>query len=84
MTSPRFDPTINLGHVFTFLGYLLVAFGAYYGMKTELGTVTLRLEVVEKQIDKLATILVTDARQDERMGQIERRVDKLERVTPQK
>ncbi len=79
MSFPKFDPTVNLGHVFTFLGYLIVAFGAYYGMKSELGIVTLRLEVVERQIDKLATILVTDARQDERMGQIEKRVDKLER-----
>lgn len=79
-TRPRFDPTINLGHIFTFLGYLVVAAGAYYGMRAELGTVTLRLEVVEKQIDKMASVVVQGARQDERMNQIERRLDKIERL----
>jgi len=77
--KPRFDPTVNLGHVMTFLGFMLAGIGAYYGARMELSAIGLRIGVVERQIDKLATILVTDARQDERMSQIERRVERIER-----
>jgi tetrahydromethanopterin S-methyltransferase subunit G len=48
-------------------------------MRAELGSVTLRLEVVEKRIDKMASVVVQGARQDERMDQIERRLDRIER-----
>jgi len=75
---PRFDPTINLGHLLTFLGLCLAALGAYYGAKAELASVAMRLTIVEKQIEKMSQILITDARQDERTTAIERRLDRLE------
>jgi len=81
LKRPRFDPTINLGHLLTFLGLCLAALGAYYGAKAELTAVSMRLIVVEKQIDRMSQILITDARQDERTTAIERRLDRLEQLT---
>lgn len=75
---PRFDPTINLGHIMTFIGLCFAALGAYYGAKAELESIALRITVVEKQIERMSQILITDARQDERTTALERRLDRIE------
>ena len=76
--KPRFDPTVNLGHVITFIGFILAGLGAYEGARVELKAIALRLEVVERQIEKLSEVIITTARQGERMAQLERRLEKLE------
>ncbi len=76
--KPRFDPTVNLGHVITFVGFIVAGIGAYAGASAELKAINLRLEVVERQIEKMSEVVITTVRQSERMAQFERRLEKLE------
>jgi hypothetical protein len=75
---PRFDPTINYGHVLTVSSFLIAAASAYYGMRAELQNVDLRVAKIESTLQQVANVLVQSARQDEKMIAIERRLDRLE------
>lgn len=57
--KPRFDPTINLGHVLTFLGFILAGFTAW-------STLDKRVTVIEERAQLQAVI---DRNQDQQMGQ---------------
>lgn len=58
----RFDPTINLGHVLTFAGFMVAGFGAY-------GVMDKRLAIVEQGFVTQAAI---DRRQDEDRAEMKR------------
>jgi len=55
----KFDSTINLGHLLTFVGFVLTGFGAW-------STIDRRLTVLEESRRVQAQI---DANQDERLSQ---------------
>jgi hypothetical protein len=78
--KPRFDPTINYGHVLTAISFFIAAVAAYYGTRAELQNVDQRVGKIESTLQQLANVLVLTARQDERLISIERRVDRLETV----
>jgi len=79
-SKPRFDPTINYGHLLTVVSFILAGAGAYYGMRAELQSVDQRVAKIENTLQQLADVLVLTARQDERLIAIERRVDRLENI----
>jgi len=79
-SKPKFDPTINYGHVFTVVSFIIAGAGAYYGMRAELQGVDQRVAKIETTLQQLANVLVLTARQDERLIAIERRVDRLEQA----
>jgi hypothetical protein len=83
-TKPKFDPTINYGHVLTVVSFILAGVGAYYGMRAELQGVDQRVAKIESTLQQLANVLVLTARQDERLIAIERRVDRLEQASPRR
>jgi hypothetical protein len=72
--KPRFDPTINYGHVLTAISFFIAAVAAYYGTRAELQNVDQRVGKIESTLKQLANVLVLD----ERLISIERRVDRLE------
>ena len=78
--KPRFDPTINYGHILTAVTFIAAGSGAYYGMRIELHNVDHRVAKIENTLQQLANVLVLTARQDERLIAIERRVDRLEQA----
>lgn len=66
MTAPsipnrtvRFDPTINLGHILTFVGFMLAGFGAW-------GNIDKRLTLTEVQS---SAVLERTTEQDKRMNE---------------
>jgi len=69
----KFDSTINLGHLLTFVGFVLTGFGAW-------ATIDRRLTVLEESRRVQAQI---DANQDERlslaMGQIKESLSDIRR-----
>ena len=77
-SKPKFDPTINYGHVLTALSIVIAGTGAYYGMSSELHNVDQRVAKIEATLQQLANVMVLTARPDERLIAIERRVDRLE------
>lgn len=68
---PRFDPTINLGHLISLGGVICAIAGSWYLMDY-------RLAAVERQIDKLSSVVIDNARMDQRITDHGRRIDKLE------
>lgn len=76
--KPRFDPTINYGHILTAMSFIIAGTAVFFGMKAELQHVDQRVAKVETTLQQLANVVVLTARQDERLNAIERRVDRLE------
>jgi len=80
--KPRFDPTINYGHILTAATFIAAGLAAFLGMKFELQDLNQRVAKVEATLQQLANIVVVTARQDERLKAIERRVERLEEPSP--
>jgi hypothetical protein len=78
--KPRFDPTINYGHILTVISFVAAAAVAYFGMRAELHNVDYRVAKIENTLQQLANVIVLTARQDERLTAVERRVDRLEKT----
>ena len=68
---PRFDPTINLGHLISLGGVIITIVGGWYVMDH-------RLSLLERNFDKLSSAVVEWVRLDERLKDHGRRIDKLE------
>jgi hypothetical protein len=81
---PRFDPTINLGHLLTFLGFIAAGYGAFTAVKSELSTVAVRVAGMEKQIDRLTEVLVLTAKTQVEITELRRRLDRVEAATGRK
>ncbi|MEJ2378041.1 MAG: hypothetical protein P8Y71_22550 [Pseudolabrys sp.] len=82
--KPRFDPTINYGHILTAATFIAAGLAAFLGMNVELQDLNQRVARVETTLQQLANIVVVSARQDERLKAIERRVDRLEEFSAQR
>lgn len=68
---PRFDPTINLGHLISLGGVIVAIVGGWYVMDH-------RLSSLERNFEKLSNAVVEWVRLDERMKDHGRRLEKLE------
>lgn len=73
MTAPRFDLTINLGHVITFGGLIVT-------MTIGWATFDGRLRAVEKTLETATATLVEQVRQGAQISAITDRVARLERL----
>jgi hypothetical protein len=83
---PRFDPTINLGHVLSILSFVGMAIAAYGAMRSDIHSVETRMATVEKtatdlanSMTRLTDVVVSAARQDEQMKALSLRIDRIER-----
>lgn len=83
---PRFDPTVNLGHVLSILAFVGMAVMAYYAMKGDIDKLEARMVMMEKSgaemagsITRLTEVVVITARQDERINSLNARIDRVER-----
>ena len=57
---PRFDPTINYGHLLTAVSIVIAGAGAYYGMRAELVNVDQRVAKIESTLQQLANVVGLD------------------------
>lgn len=73
----RFDPTINLGHVLTFIGFLLTALLTWSSMDKRV-TVLEEARKVQESRD-----LAQDSRLSEKMGEIRDSLTELKRGVEQ-
>lgn len=77
--------SLNIGHVLTITSTLIGGFAAYYGVVGRLDLQDLRLSNVEqtvksteKSLALLTTLAVDNARRDEKVLSLERRIDRVE------
>ena len=68
---PRFDATLNWGHMVIAVTFLVTAAGQWF-------LTDYRLRALEDSVKSLSALVVTTARIDERMNDYGRRLDKLE------
>lgn len=70
--KPRFDPTVNLGHLLTFAGFLIAGFGAW-------ATLDKRLVILEENRKTQAAIDSSqDARYDSGIRQMQTHLDRMD------
>jgi hypothetical protein len=80
---PIFDPTINLGHVLTFIGFLAVGGGAYLNIEKRVTVQEVRSEMFErasKEDIARTSNAISDIRND--IKEVRRGVDELRKVPP--
>ena len=65
------NTTVDLGHIITLLGYVFTTVAAA-------GAISVRLNRVERDIDKLMALIVKQGKLEERVAALEDRVDRLE------
>lgn len=68
---PRFDATLNWGHVVIVVTFIVTAGSQWY-------LTDYRLRLVEESVKLLSGVVVAQARTDERLLQHDRRLDRLE------
>jgi len=73
MPGPRFDFTINLGHVITFGGLMVT-------MTIGWATFDGRLRAVERTLETATATLVEQVRQGAQLAAVSDRVTRLERI----
>jgi hypothetical protein len=71
LTHPRFDPTINLGHLMTLSAVIITIIGGAY-------VFDYRLNAIEKQLEKMQSVFLATAVFEERLNSLTRRIDTLE------
>lgn len=69
-----FDWTINLGHIFTMLSFIIVGSGVVYTMVGRIEGMSGRLRVLEEDIKTLITVLIQQGKQEERMTAMDLRM----------
>ena len=74
--KPRFDSTINDGHMLTMISFIVAGTAAYFGLKAGLQNVDQRAAKIETTPQQLANVVILTARQGERLNAIERPVDR--------
>jgi hypothetical protein len=78
MPQPRFDPTINLGHILTFLGFMAAGFGAYSSVRAEMAVYQVQIGGVEKRLDTLSTVVIQNTRLEVEVSEMRRRLERFE------
>lgn len=81
MPSLRFDPTVNLGHMLTFVGFIMTGFTAWSAVRTEIATVRVQMTGMEQRLDQLANVVVQNTRIEVQLSELNRRVEYLEQVS---
>ncbi len=73
MIGPRFDFTVNLGHIITFGGLLIVVVGGWYSFDG-------RLKTVEATLATATQTLIAQVSQGRDLAAMDARLSRLERI----
>lgn len=69
---PRFDPTINLGHLLTFVGFIAAGFGAWATLDSRI------VKLEENRRTQTAIDSAQDARYDYGIRQVQSHLDRMD------
>ena len=70
-----FDWSINLGHILTILAFVFGGLSFALTIRSDIGMIRNRIDLLDYEMKKIAEILVTLARQDERLNNLSKRID---------
>lgn len=75
---PKFDPTINWGHILQILVIVVGGIAAVYTLSSRVSSLEFVVTELKENVKSLTTLMITSARQEERITFQERRIDRLE------
>ena len=78
--SVGFNPTIDLSSLITFFGFVIGGLGVVFTLRSEVRSLSGRMIMMEKELAKMAEILVAIGRQDERLNGLEARLEDLRQI----
>ena len=78
--SVGFNPTIDLSSLITFFGFVIGGLGVVFTLRSEVRSLSGRMMMMEKELAKMAEILVAIGRQDERLNGLEARLEDLRQI----
>ena len=78
--SIGFNPTIDLSSLITFFGFVIGGLGVVFTLRSEVRSLSGRMMMMEKELAKMAEILVAIGRQDERLNGLEARLEDLRQI----
>lgn len=70
-----FDWTISLGNILTAISFIVAVAVVISRMRTDIRLILQRLGAVERDLDRIANVIVEIARQEERLGAIDHRLN---------
>ena len=76
-----FDPSVNLGQLVTFLGFVIGGLGVVFTLRSQVKELSTDMMDVKEELKKLADVMIVLARQDEQFKAFGRRLENLERNT---
>jgi K+/H+ antiporter YhaU regulatory subunit KhtT len=74
-----FDLTVNLGNLLTIISFLVGGVTFVYAIRSDVKTIQARLMLVEEELDQLTGVLVSLARQDERLNYLNKELQDLKK-----
>ena len=78
--SIGFYPVIDLSSLITFFGFVIGGLGVVFTLRSEVRSLSGRMIMMEKELAKMAEILVAIGRQDERLNGLEARLEDLRQI----
>lgn len=83
----RFDPTINLGHILSAMTIVALGIGGWFALKGDVSSVKTEVAAVRQstveltaKVGQITEVLVTTARQEEKINALNGRVERVERA----
>lgn len=73
-----FDPSVNIGQILEIVSFVGGGMAAFVMMRSDIKVLGGRMEKVETQMQKQTDILIVAAKQDIRLGELERRMNSAE------
>ena len=79
--SIGFNPTVDISSLITFFGFVIGGLSVVVTLRSEVRTLSGRILMMERELAKMAEILVAIGRQDERLNSLEMRLEDLRQAT---
>ena len=73
-----FDNSINIGQLAEVIVFVLAGLKVIYTMRGDVRTLKYEMESIQDELKKIGEVLITVARQDERLNSIDHRLEILE------
>jgi len=72
-----FEPTVRVGDVLTLLALVVGGFGFLWAMRSDLRMLSKDVRLHSEKIEKLEAIVTKQAVQDQRLNDLDRRIEEL-------
>jgi hypothetical protein len=73
-----FDNTVNLGHIISFVGFVVGGLGVVWTMRHDIVGIKTEMTSMQAELSKITDVLVASARQDEKLTAQDKRMNRID------